>query len=199
MELNINKTLLSAIGNVDKSEAEIAKAMLAGSKAASQSWEVIKEVCEIDDSQLHFIKDPTGEDKKNNHWVSTRNIWAQHVYAALMGERSVGYMFDKNVSRKDEITAEGGRSKGKRQTKLAWQQRMGKITKRSHDYINQVLNPETQKRDGETSKHLDLLHKGLKSVLTQVNKKKPDGTIKDPVIKKLAGKSTEDLLNLLIK
>ena len=199
MEIKINKALLSAIGNVDKSEAAIAKAMAEGSTAAMDSWNVLKEHCDVDDSQLEYIKDPKGEDKKNNHWVMTRNDWAQHVYASIMGERCVGFMFDKNVGYKDEITAEGGRSKGVRQTKQAWQQRMNKITTRSYNYINQVLNPETKTRDGEASKHIDLLHKGLKSVLTQVNKKKPDGTIKDPVIKKLAGKSTEDLLNLLIK
>tara|TARA_Y100001937_G_scaffold30571_1_gene43930 strand:+ start:21 stop:620 length:600 start_codon:yes stop_codon:yes gene_type:complete len=199
MEIKINKALLGAIGNVDKSEADIAKAMAQGSKAAMDSWNVIKKVCEIDDSQLHYLKDPAGEDKKNNHWVSTRNIWAQHVYAALMGERSVGYMYDKNVVGADEITAEGGRQKGKRKTKRTWQQDMGKISGRSIGYINAVLNPETKKRDGVKSTHIDLLHKGLKSVLTQVNKKKPDGTIKDPVIEKLKGKSTQDLFNLLTK
>ena len=199
MEIKINKALLSAIGNVDKSEADITAAMAEGSTAAMDSWNVLKEHCDVDDSQLGYIKDPKGEDKKNNHWVMTRNDWAQHVYASIMGERCVGFMFDKNVGYKDEITAEGGRSKGVRQTKQAWQQRMNKITTRSYDYINQVLNPETKKRDGEASKHIDLLHKGLKSVLTQVNKKKPDGTIKDPVIEKLRGKSTQDLLNLLIK
>ncbi len=199
MEIKINKALLGAIGNVDKSEAAIAKAIAEGSTAAMDSWNVIKKVCEVDDSQLGYIKDPKGEDKKNNHWVSTRNIWAQHVYAAIMGERCVGFMFDKNIGYKDEITAEGGRSKGVRQTKQAWQQRMNKITDRSHGYINQVLNPETKKRDGVKSTHIDLLHKGLKSVLTQVNKKKPDGTIKDPVIEKLKGKSTQDLFNLLTK
>jgi|9_EtaG_2_1085328.scaffolds.fasta_scaffold45703_3 hypothetical protein len=199
MEIKINKALLGAIGNVDKSDAAIKAAMAQGSTAAMDSWNVIKKVCEIDDSQLHYLKDPTGEDKKNNHWVSTRNIWAQHVYAALMGERSVGYMYDKNIAREDEITAEGGRSKGVRQTKHAWQQRLGKITKRSSDYIEAVLNPEPKKRNGSTSTHIDLLHKGLKSVLTQVNKKKPDGTIKDPVIEKLKGKSTQDLFDLLTK
>jgi len=199
MEIKINKALLSAIGNVDKSEAAMAKAMAEGSTAAMDSWNAVKDLCKVDDSQLNYIKDPKGEDKKNNHWCATRITWQQHVYASIMGERCVGFMFDKNIGYKDEITAEGGRSKGVRQTKQAWQQRMNKITDRSVTYINQILNPETKKRDGEASKHIDLLHKGLKSVLTQVNKKKPDGTIKDPVIEKLKGKSTQDLFNLLTK
>ena len=198
MEIQVNKALLGAIGNVAKSEAAIAKAIAEGSTAAMDSWNVIKKVCEIDDSQLCYLKDPTGEDRKNNHWVSTRSMWYHHIGVALLGN-SMKYMYDKNVVGKDEITAEGGRSKGKRKTKQAWQQAIGKISGRSIGYIDAVINPEKQKRDGSTSTHIDLLHKGLKSVLTQVNKKKPDGTIKDPVIEKLKGKSTQDLFKLLTK
>ena len=198
MEIQINKALLSAITSVDKSEADMAAAMAQGSTAANKAWTTIKQVCEIDDSQLCYLKDPTGEDKKNNHWVSTRSMWYHHIGVALLGN-SMKYMYDKNVVGKDEITAEGGRSKGKRKTKQAWQQAIGKISNRSIGYIDDVINPEKQKRDGSTSTHIDLLHKGLKSVLTQVNKKKPDGTIKDPVIAKLKGKSTQDLFDLLTK
>ena len=198
MEIQINKALLGAITSVDKSEADMAAAIEQGSTAANKAWTTVKQVCEIDDSQLCYLKDPTGEDKKNNHWVSTRAMWYHHIGVALLGN-SMKYMYDKNVVGKDEITAEGGRSKGKRKTKQAWKQAIGKISNRSIGYIDNVINPEKQKRDGSTSTHIDLLHKGLKSVLTQVNKKKPDGTIKDPVIEKLKGKSTQDLFNLLIK
>jgi hypothetical protein len=198
MEHQINKALLGAITSVDKSEADMAAAIEQGSKAANKAWTTIKQVCEIDDSQLCYLKDPTGEDKKNNHWVSTRSMWYHHIGVALLGN-SMKYMYDKNVVGTDEITAEGGRQKGKRKTKRTWQQDIGQISNRSIGYIDNVINPEKKKRDGSTSTHIDLLHKGLKSVLTQVNKKKPDGTIKDPVIEKLKGKSTQDLFNLLIK
>jgi hypothetical protein len=121
---------------------------------------------------------PTGDYKKNNLWVATRD-WAYDVCATvLVGEAGKTFLRDETTTGKAELAITQGKMKGQTRDKKYIQQQVGKLIgliksdlKKDAIAASEGASDAVERTDCD--RFLDAIAKAAK----QCNKAKPDNSI----------------------
>ena len=173
-ELSVNKKAIDLAANIFTADVRV--------KEAEQS--------RIDSSLTFFtpaakigadftmLAAPTGDDKKNNLWVATRD-WAYDVCATVMaGEAGLAFLKDATTTGKAEMAITQGKMKGQTRDKKYIQQQVGKLIgliksdlKKDAIAAGEGASDAVERTDCD--RFLDAIAKAAK----QCNKAKPDDSI----------------------
>lgn len=121
---------------------------------------------------------PTGDDKKSNLWVTTRN-WAYDVCATvLVGEAGLTFLKDETTTGKAELDITQGKMKGQKKDKKYIQQQVGKLIGLIKSDLKKAADkPSNGASDTVERTDCDRFLEAIAKAAKQCSKAKPDGSI----------------------
>jgi hypothetical protein len=173
-ELSVSKKAIEAALAVDNAASTAEAAVDTRRLAALQFFAPAEKI----GGHYSMLAKPTGDDAKNNLWVSVRN-WAYDVCATVVcGEAGLKFLRDETTTGKAEMAVTHGKLKGQTRDKKYLQQQVGKLIglikadlKKLDDTANGNGKDTVERQDCD--RFLDAIAKAHK----QVSKAKPDGSI----------------------
>ena len=164
-ELSVSKKAIEAALAVDNAASTAEAAVDTRRLAALQFFAPAEKI----GGSYNMLAKPTGDDAKNNLWVSVRN-WAYDVCATVVcGEAGLKFLRDETTTGKAEMAVTHGKLKGQTRDKKYLQQSKSSSSSASGSNGNGKDAVERQDCD----RFLDAIAKAHK----QVSKAKPDGSI----------------------
>jgi len=190
-ELSLTKAFQANVSNAVLAQVTSETAEVDRIDAAIKVWHQLNEMG-VDNVEHLFA--PT-KNETNNMWVAAYNTTWEAIAIDMYGAKILKALKDVLVAREQPLVVSGGRMKGTEKTKVYLQQQVGKrLAKMRKDiktYI--VAGHKKPTKEKTTNTDLDRTLTALATVINQMNKKKPDDSIKADVRAMFKNMKAEDL------
>lgn len=190
-ELSLTKAFQANVSNAVLAQVTSETAEEDRIDAAIKVWHQLNEMGV--DNLEHLFAPKKSE--TNNMWVAAYNTTYEAIAIDMYGAKILKALKDKLVAREQPLVVSGGRMKGIEKTKLYLQAQVGKRLSKMRDDIKKYIAAGNKKptKEKTTNTDLDRTLTALATVITQMNKKKPDDSIKADVRAMFKNMKPEDL------
>lgn len=191
-ELSLTKAFQANVSNAVLAQVTSETAEADRIDAAIKVWHQLNEMG-VDN--IGHLYSPDADGKKNNMWVAAYNTTWEAIAIDMYGAKILKALKDKLVAREQPLIVSGGRMKGIEKTKLYLNQQVGKRLSKIRDDIKKYIAAGNKKptKEKTTNTDLDRTLTALAKVIAQMNKKKPDDSIKADVRAMFKNMKPEDL------
>ena len=191
-ELSLTKAFQANVSNAVLAQVTSETAEADRIDAAIKVWHQLNEMG-VDN--IGHLYSPDADGKKNNMWVAAYNTTWEAIAIDMYGAKILKALKDKLVAREQPLIVSGGRMKGIEKTKLYLQQQVGKRLGQMRKDIKKYIAAGNKKptKEKTTNTDLDRTLTALATVINQMNKKKPDDSIKADVRAMFKNMKPEDL------
>ena len=173
-DLSVNKKAIDAVAAVDAAQVNTLAAQASRAEASALFFAPAVKL----GADFTMLAKPTGDDRKSNLWVATRD-WAYDVCATVLaGEAGLAFLKDATTTGKAEMAITQGKMKGQTRDKKYIQQQVGKLIglikadlKKAADKPSDGASDAVERTDCD--RFLDAIAKAAK----QCSKAKPDNSI----------------------
>ena len=173
-DLSVNKKAIDAVAAVDAAQVNTLAAQASRAEASALFFAPAVKL----GADFTMLAKPTGDDRKSNLWVATRD-WAYDVCATVLaGEAGLAFLKDATTTGKAEMAITQGKMKGQTRDKKYIQQQVGKLIglikadlKKADDKPSDGASDAVERTDCD--RFLDAIAKAAK----QCSKAKPDNSI----------------------
>lgn len=190
-ELSLTKAFQANISNAVLAQITSETAEEDRIDAAIKVW---RHLNEMGVDNIGHLNAPN-KSETNNMWKVAYNTTYEAIAVDLYGAKISKALRDDLVARKQPLVVSGGRKKGIEKTKQYLQQQVGKRLGKIRDDIKTYIAAGNKKptKEKTTNTDLDRTLTALAKVIAQMNKKKPDDSIKADVRAMFKGMKPEDL------
>lgn len=190
-ELSLNKAFQANVSNAVLAQVTSETAEADRIDAAIKVWHQLNEMG-VDNVEHLFA--PT-KNETNNMWVAAYNTTWEAIAIDMYGAKILKALKDVLVAREQPLVVSGGRMKGTEKTKVYLQQQIGKRLAKMRKDIKTYIAAGHKKptKEKTTNTDLDRTLTALATVINQMNKKKPDNSIKADVRAMFKNMKAEDL------
>ena len=173
-ELSVNKKAIDTATEINGLKATIDKAV---ESRMALSIAFFAPAAKIG-ADFTMLAAPTGDDKKSNLWVATRN-WAYDVCATvLVGEAGLAFLKDETTTGKAELDITQGKMKGQKKDKKYIQQQVGKLIGLIKTDLKKAADkPSDGASDAVERTDCDRFLEAIAKAAKQCSKAKPDDSI----------------------
>lgn len=173
-ELSVNKKSIDAAAAVETANANTIAAQASRSEASHLFFEPAAKL----GADYTMLANPTGDDKKSNLWVATRQ-WAYDVCATvLVGADGCAFLKDETTTGKAELHIKHGKMRGQTRDKKYIQQQVGKLIGLIKADLKKAADkPSDGASDAVERTDCDRFLEALTKAAKQCNKAKPDDSI----------------------
>ena len=195
-ELSLNKAFQANVSNAIMAQVNSEGADEDRIDMAVKVWLQLNDMS-VD--KIEYLYSPDADGKKNNMWVAAYNTTWEAIAIDMYGAKILKALKDKLVAREQPLVVSGGRMKGIEQTKIYLTQQVGKrLSKMRKDIKTYILAVDASgnkkpTKEKTTNTDLDRTLTALAKVIAQMNKKKPDDSIKADVRAMFKNMKPEDL------
>ena len=190
-ELSLNKAFLANVSNAVLAQVNSETAEADRIDAAIKVWHHLNDMGVDNIGHLSAPK----KSETNNMWVAAYNTTYEAIAVDLYGAKISKALRDDLVAVKQPLVVSGGRKKGIEKTKQYLQQQVGKRLGQIRGDIKKYIDAGNEKPKTERAVNTDLDRTltALAKVIAQMNKKKPDDSIKADVRAMFKNMKPEDL------
>ena len=194
-ELSLNKAFQANVSNAVLAQVNSETAEADRIDAAIKVWHHLNDMGVDNIGHLSAPK----KSETNNMWVAAYNTTYEAIAVDLYGAKISKALRDDLVAVKQPLVVSGGRMKGIEQTKIYLTQQVGKrLSKMRKDIKTYILAVDASgnkkpTKEKTTNTDLDRTLTALAKVIAQMNKKKPDDSIKADVRAMFKNMKPEDL------
>jgi hypothetical protein len=190
-ELSLTKAFQANVSNAVLAQVTSETAEADRIDAAIKVWHQLNEMG-VDN--IGHLNAPN-KSETNNMWVAAYNTTYEAIAVDLYGAKISKALRDDLVARKQPLVVSGGRKKGIEKTKQYLQQQVGKRLGQIRGDIKKYIDAGNEKPKTEKAVNTDLDRTltALAKVIAQMNKKKPDDSIKADVRAMFKNMKPEDL------
>ena len=173
-DLSVNKKAIEAATAVEAANANSIAAQASRSEASALFFAPAAKL----GADFTMLAKPTGDDKKSNLWVATRD-WAYDVCATVLaGEAGLAFLNDATTTGKAEMAITQGKMKGQTRDKKYIQQQVGKLIGLIKSDLKKAADkPSDGASDAVERSDCDRFLEALTKAAKQCNKAKPDDSI----------------------
>lgn len=190
-ELSLTKAFQANVSNAILAQVTAETAEADRIDAAIKVWHQLNEMG-VDN--IGYLNAPK-KSETNNMWKVAYHTTYEAIAVDLYGAKISKALRDDLVARKQPLVVSGGRKKGIEKTKQYLQQQVGKRLGQIRDDIKTYIAAGNKKptKEKTTNTDLDRTLTALAKVIAQMNKKKPDDSIKADVRAMFKNMKPEDL------
>ena len=190
-ELSLTKAFQANVSNAVMAQVNSETAEEDRIDMAVKVWHQLNDMG-VDNVEHLFA--PT-KNETNNMWVAAYNTTWEAIAIDMYGAKILKALKDVLVAREQPLVVSGGRMKGTEKTKVYLQQQVGKRLAKMRKDIKTYVAAGNKKptKEKTTNTDLDRTLTALATVITQMNKKKPDDSIKADVRAMFKNMKPEDL------
>lgn len=190
-ELSLTKAFQANVSNAVLAQVTSETAEADRIDAAIKVWHQLNEMG-VDN--IGYLNAPK-KSETNNMWKVAYHTTYEAIAVDLYGAKISKALRDDLVARKQPLVVSGGRKKGIEKTKQYLQQQVGKRLGQIRDDIKTYIAAGNKKptKEKTTNTDLDRTLTALAKVIAQMNKKKPDDSIKADVRAMFKNMKPEDL------
>ena len=190
-ELSLTKAFQANVSNAVLAQVTSETAEADRIDAAIKVWHHLNEMGVDNIAHLNA----PNKSETNNMWKVAYNTTYEAIAVDLYGAKISKALRDDLVARKQPLVVSGGRKKGIEKTKQYLQQQVGKRLGQIRSDIKKYIDAGNEKPKTEKAVNTDLDRTltALAKVIAQMNKKKPDDSIKADVRAMFKNMKPEDL------
>ena len=190
-ELSLTKAFQANVSNAVMAQVNSETAEEDRIDMAVKVWHQLNDMG-VDNVEHLFA--PT-KNETNNMWVAAYNTTWEAIAIDMYGAKILKALKDVLVAREQPLVVSGGRMKGTEKTKVYLQQQVGKRLAKMRKDIKTYVAAGNKKptKEKTTNTDLDRTLTALAKVIAQMNKKKPDDSIKADVRAMFKNMKPEDL------